>query len=517
MRVLNNAEGQADETTVSAANSGGSSGDAFTSVNIGTGAEAKTDTAHAAHGTKSYRIATTGTSSTVWLEWDIAAGITTIYGRILIYLTGTPAVSIGILRIMDSGGTNQIARIQIRATERAIEVRNAANTIVATGTTPLTINAFVTLEFKVISHASAGEVTCRLHNTMDSASVTETISATGQNTGGGDIRVARIGVTGATLNQGPFWIDDLDFNDIGLPGPALVDKSSSDTGSGADAATLEASPTAADTGSGADAATLVGSPSSSDTGSGADAGTLVASPSASDTGSGADVGALVASITSPDSAVGADAGSLVTSIGAADTGAGVDAGVVVAAIAASETGAGADALSVLAAALSDTQLGTGVDAATLLASLLDSDTGTGVDEGTNAQSVSDSDSGSGVDAFASLVAAVSADETGSGADDLSTLEAELIDFDSGVGDDEGGVALDISDSDSAVAQDAAVIEAAVADFENAVLVITEAETIVQSAAGPHEWHASTGTEWDSEDGDEWPVPSTLSDGWEGTS
>jgi hypothetical protein len=123
--------------------------------------------------------------------------------------------------------------------------------------------------------------------------------------------------------------------------PPLI---STDTGSGADAATLIAA-TLADTGSGADGGESL-AVSLPDSGSGADAATLIA-VSLADTGSGADAGTLVAA-TLADSGSGSDAGeSIAGTLSASDSGSGADTGSVTWLVSASDSGSGTDAGSIV--------------------------------------------------------------------------------------------------------------------------------------------------------------------------
>ena len=152
-----------------------------------------------------------------------------------------------------------------------------------------------------------------------------------------------------------------------LGSSGLVDKSDSDTGSGADSASLAAALSAADTGSGADAASLAAVVSAVEAGSGADAAEIAAQVSGDDTGAGAD-DASVESDTAD--AAGSEAGS------------GTEGALLTAALSDSDTASGADAASA-SAGLSPVEAGAGSETASVSKTETGpaSDTGAGGDYG----------------------------------------------------------------------------------------------------------------------------------------
>lgn len=107
---------------------------------------------------------------------------------------------------------------------------------------------------------------------------------------------------------------------------ASIAVSSADTGSGADTQALTASVPGSDTGTGADTASI-GIPGS-DTAAGADTATGGLLVTSSDTGSGADSGAVTSvAVTAGDTATGAETTTILASAPAADTGTGADSAV----------------------------------------------------------------------------------------------------------------------------------------------------------------------------------------------
>lgn len=190
----------------------------------------------------------------------------------------------------------------------------------------------------------------------------------------------------------------------------ITEKTSSDTGSGAEASSPTATLSQADSGGGVEALLSRGL-GAAEVGAGTEVYTLlVALVAMAETGSGAEFASKAFS--SADSASGVE--SLVARL-----------------LATSETGIGAETL--LSRLLRHTDSGLGADATlTLLATLARAETGSGVDAFTNliTTALASSDTGSGVDKL--LGRAISLLDAGSGLD-VATLRKVLLSTDSGVG------------------------------------------------------------------------------------
>jgi hypothetical protein len=213
------AEGGSDETTVTTGNSGGSSGTAWDTVNIGTDATLVYDTAQASHGSLSMRHATGATSTTANAIWDTAIGtpVARLYGRIYIR-SADMTNNRSILRIRT--GTTQIVRLQINASGE-LELRNSANTAVDTSTTVLSDNTWYRIEFDV---RPGNPVTNTVNLYVgDSTSLTEALSASSNYSSGTTIDEFGVGNFAAGANAPSTWFDSIQINDSGLPGPATVD------------------------------------------------------------------------------------------------------------------------------------------------------------------------------------------------------------------------------------------------------------------------------------------------------
>jgi len=246
---------------------------------------------------------------------------------------------------------------------------------------------------------------------------------------------------GANAYTASGWHQNLDLQEV-------TEKSSSDSGSGADAKA-----------SGNPLATLAGS----DTGSGADAKASdnpQAGLTSSETGSGADaLVSLLATLAKSDSGSGADARlSFLVALSKADSGSGVD--------------------SLLNRFLTLYESGSGVDAAELLAVLLGSDSGSGV-EAILERLVAGSDLGSGADLLASLIVALVKSDSGSGADSLAALLVVLAGLDSGTGVDTSSLLAALAGADSGAGTDASSLLAAMISSETGLG--TEESELITSA------------------------------------
>src|SRR6266566_5403775 len=93
----NNAEGQGSGTTVTTANSGGGSGDAFDEAIIGANMTETFDNGQPAHGANAYKDALTSTATAItylgWTSTSIGSAVVDLWGRVYIYANRVPATS----------------------------------------------------------------------------------------------------------------------------------------------------------------------------------------------------------------------------------------------------------------------------------------------------------------------------------------------------------------------------------------------------------------------------------------
>lgn len=220
--ILNNAEGQTSGTTVTSANSGGSSGNAFDFVVIGTNMTETFDNGHPAHGVNGYKIALTSTATAItYLEWTSTtwgATVTHVYGAFYFYLaaSGIPST----IRLVDfMSGSTLNGRIGCNNTLAGFQFRNSADAVIGTVAGGISANTLYRVEFDVL-HGASGAGTLNVYS-GDSTSLLHTggFTATSFGTNFDHIRFGCNTAAFSTTSGDAFVLDDLNVNDVGLPGP----------------------------------------------------------------------------------------------------------------------------------------------------------------------------------------------------------------------------------------------------------------------------------------------------------
>lgn len=204
----NNAEGQPNTTVLSTGNSGGTSGDAFNTVDsTGTGS-ITFSSVRAMHGRQSYLVVTNATA-TDFIVWT-GANDTSAAARVYLMLNANPASTSDFVTIRNSGGT--AAKLQINGSG-AIQVTNAAGTGLDTFTPALTANVFYRLEMQVIIGADTSTGTIRAQLYLgDSTTALDSYSSSTVNAGTTNITEVRMGkITSATATAN-WYMDDLALN-----------------------------------------------------------------------------------------------------------------------------------------------------------------------------------------------------------------------------------------------------------------------------------------------------------------
>src|SRR6266851_3113313 len=106
MLLTNSAEGITPSgTTVTTANSGGASGNAFDAVTVtSSGQTCASDNAQAAHGALSIKLATGATAAGTFVRWTTSMGTqTTIWFRVYAYYQANPGSSVRLWNATASG------------------------------------------------------------------------------------------------------------------------------------------------------------------------------------------------------------------------------------------------------------------------------------------------------------------------------------------------------------------------------------------------------------------------------
>jgi hypothetical protein len=218
--IGNSFETGSDGTTISNANSGGGSDTAFDVINTGTGCTTAFDAANAAHGGLCGYIAAGTTAASVSAEWTTAAGTRkTEYFRLYVKM---PAVPVGINpRIYVARNSSGVACGIVRITPGGvISLQSGGNGTpvqCAIFTTPVNVGSYFRIEGYITGDAVEGAMSCSLYNSPESATPTETQSATAlQNTGLISQRMA--GKHDSSASWG-VYIDEWAIADSGPIGP----------------------------------------------------------------------------------------------------------------------------------------------------------------------------------------------------------------------------------------------------------------------------------------------------------
>lgn len=172
--ATNNFEGQANTTALTTGNSGGASGNAFNTVTLGATGAVTFSSADPAHASNNGRFAVGGTgASNPRVSWNSSTlgTMTNGYGRAYIKTTfsvGTPSVLVfGALSGANKWfiGLNSSGQIQLLGSTSAI---------VGTSTASITASTYFRIEWQ---HDATNQLIVRLYTSMDSTTITETVTA----------------------------------------------------------------------------------------------------------------------------------------------------------------------------------------------------------------------------------------------------------------------------------------------------------------------------------------------------
>lgn len=235
-------------------------------------------------------------------------------------------------------------------------------------------------------------------------------------------------------------------------------KSSSDSGTGADASSLAVRDSSSDSGGGSDSTTVHASISNTESGSGFDAQSQLASIFSSEFAHGTDNFSVAVGLIGMDVASGTDAlAALMTAIASSDAAGGADAGGLAGAaqqFTDNDFGIGSDdQMIAVKLTVNDVALGTdgaslvvkipvadsaeAVEAVLLVVAASDADVGSIADAGALRALLPSDDLGVGSDTTLALLAALTAAESATGSDLIGSLRAQVGSLDLGEGSDLG--------------------------------------------------------------------------------
>ena len=219
--LVNSFDGSSNNTTVSTGNSGGGSGNAFDSVNIGASATLIYSNAHYAHGSLAGRFATGASSVTDLVSWLTASvGIQPkIWFRVYAFFTANPASSIRAFRALSNGG--QCGAMQV-TTSGTLQLLNAAGGTVATSSNAVPLNQWFRVEGFIVGSPNAGQLSFSLFFSPDAQIPVETITSSATQSTNNPVAAVQFGATGSAANVAQFWLDSIGISNTGPLGPASL-------------------------------------------------------------------------------------------------------------------------------------------------------------------------------------------------------------------------------------------------------------------------------------------------------
>jgi hypothetical protein len=211
--------GQADGTTISAANSGGTAGDAFDTVTVGAGNTFTFESDVVDHGSQAAKVVLAGAAHpTMEFIWNASmpGSLTEIWGRQYLYRTALPASSHKLIRFFNNASaTNGFISINGTGKIQALDSVSAG----ATGTVTIALNQWIRIEYHLICSATVGFIEALLFNTKDSETPDETITSAANKNTLADVHQVHVGIVSSTDNGGGFRLGDLQVNNTDYPGP----------------------------------------------------------------------------------------------------------------------------------------------------------------------------------------------------------------------------------------------------------------------------------------------------------
>lgn len=217
--LRNNAESGTDTATVTTGNSGGTNANAFNGVTIGASATLTYDSVHAAHGTLGFKTVIGATNQPTHMIWTGLGGVTEMWGAFYIYITANPTSTIRLIAFFSGGAL--LGNLGFPNSNGHIQWKFPGDTSVGTTnvSSAATLNGWTRVEFHVVFNTTTGSGEAKVFS-GDSTSQgggDETFSAA--NTGASCDEV-RIGMNAASTTVSyTYWLDSLNFNTVGFPGP----------------------------------------------------------------------------------------------------------------------------------------------------------------------------------------------------------------------------------------------------------------------------------------------------------
>lgn len=197
------------------------SGDKWDIVNTGGGTSTtQWDNSQSIHDGLSMMFATPAGATTAYTAWTTQAGsLARCFGRAYVRLPASPPTASSVVaRFL--AASSQKARIYVNTSGKVVVGDNTnANQANTTATVPA--NAWWRVEWDITSGVSAAfEV--RYYASAESYTPTETLTGSASNFGAANFDEVRFGTGASLASVVGYWLDDVNYNDIGFPGPSQL-------------------------------------------------------------------------------------------------------------------------------------------------------------------------------------------------------------------------------------------------------------------------------------------------------
>lgn len=212
--LSNTAEGGSNGVTVTTGNSGGTSGNAWDTVSVGTGLTY--DTATKMHGGVGYAFAAPS-NAIEKLEWYTSMGSQTdIYFRFYMFRSATPSEQQRMVRWYVAHSSTEGGRISWH-TDGKIYSFDSTLAVPSSSSFTITPNQWIRFEGRIFTNATTGIIEVKAFVGDNTSAIgTYTRSNVNTLTAIADIEFGNT----IAASPGAFWMDDITVNATGYPGPA---------------------------------------------------------------------------------------------------------------------------------------------------------------------------------------------------------------------------------------------------------------------------------------------------------
>jgi hypothetical protein len=215
----NTLEGGTNGTTITPANSGAASGNAFDTAQVGgTNGVCAFETTRAFAGTVSAAIATGVTVVDPYIGWTFPGGQPAIWTRFYAWVTANPAANWRMSAVYGTApNVNMRAFLRFNTAGKLV-ILDSTSAVIYTSTASFPLGSWVRVEYMVTGSASAGQIWLAFYNGNGTTPIEQFTSAASFNTAG-EIGAFLVGVCSPQASVAKAWFDNLAVSTIGPIGP----------------------------------------------------------------------------------------------------------------------------------------------------------------------------------------------------------------------------------------------------------------------------------------------------------